>query len=56
MIILTLYKVKRQRITTHTYIRSLSHTDTFTVWCQIFEEHNFHGFRRLASNCENYAP
>ena len=27
-----------------------------TVWRQIFEEHNFRGFRGLALNRENYAP
>ena len=26
-----------------------------TVWCQIFEGHNFRGFHVLASNRENYA-
>jgi len=27
-----------------------------TVWRQIFEEHNFRGFRGLALNRENYVP
>ena len=27
-----------------------------TIWRQTFEEHNFHGFHRLALNRENYSP
>ena len=51
----------REHVTKKTLV-SRSHAfsekarQTVTVWRQIFEEHNFRGFRGLASNRENYAP